>query len=187
MLGYVLFNIFAWVAHQSSKPCLLGACKLLCLWYECTCTKPRCLRAGFRAFFPSCGWITGRFFKSPQCFIENKGVLLLGFSEAHFLHCVCRITGRFFQQHCSGSSVFWKTRAFIHHFVVLGLWWVSLVLEEAHWRAIAYHSWRYVVVCLIFDEKCLYLFLWDSRESCLPISSSRINSMVKIVIPRITD
>ena len=49
--------------------------------------------------------------------------------------------------------------AFIHHFVVVGLWWVSLVLEEAHWRAIAYHSWRYAVVCLIFDEKCLYFFL----------------------------
>ena len=49
--------------------------------------------------------------------------------------------------------------AFIHRFVVVGLWWVSLVLEEAHWRAIAYHSWRYVVVCLIFDEKFLYLFL----------------------------
>jgi len=78
-----------------------------------------------------------------------------GFSP-RFVHRVCWITGRFFQQHCSGSSVFWKTRAFIHRFVVVGLWWVSLVLEEAHWRAIAYHSWRYAVVCLIFDEKCLW-------------------------------
>jgi len=50
------------------------------------------------------------------------------------------------------SSVFWKTRAFIQCFVVVGLWWVSLVLEEALWRAIAYHSWRYAVVCLIFDS-----------------------------------
>ena len=35
---------------------------------------------------------------------------------------------------------------------VARLWWVSLVLEEALWRAIASHSWRYVVVCLIFDS-----------------------------------
>ena len=40
-----------------------------------------------------------------------------GFSPC-FLHRVCWITWRFFQQHCSGSNVFWKTRAFIHHFVV---------------------------------------------------------------------
>jgi len=81
-----------------------------------------------------------------------------GFSP-RFVHRVCWITGCFFQQHCSGSSVFWKTRAFIHRFVVVGLWWVFLVLEEAHWRAIAYHSWRYAIVCLIFDEKCMYFFL----------------------------
>ena len=50
------------------------------------------------------------------------------------------------------SSIFWKTRVSIYRFVVVGLWWVSLVLEEALWRAIASHSWRYAVVCLIFDS-----------------------------------
>ena len=55
-----------------------------------------------------------------------------------FLHRVFWLDNRaFFQQHCSRSSVFWKMRELIHHFVVMGLWWVSLVLEKAHWRAIA--------------------------------------------------
>ena len=35
MLGYVLFNIFARAVHQSSKPCLLGACELLA-WINTT-------------------------------------------------------------------------------------------------------------------------------------------------------
>ena len=69
-------------------------------------------------------------------FLDNKGVLDLGFSMG-FLHHVFWLDNEGIFSNCSSGSsvgpwgfhhhVFWKMRAFFHHFLVVGLWWVSLV------------------------------------------------------------